>query len=121
MLIWSPSSSDICSPLTEVEPDYSTDNSDDDNEDEDDEERLRVGAMGHEDGNIYEQVSKNWWGEGVKLNPCQDYVSVRQMLKQGKRVNNMIDSNPIIVIESYSYKHQPTWVAVAASVDHPPT
>jgi len=48
--------SDICSPLTEVEPDYSTDNSDDDDKDEDDEEGLRVGAMGHEDGNIYEQV-----------------------------------------------------------------
>ena len=44
-----------------MEPDYSTDNSDDDDEDEedDDEERLRVGAMGHEDGNIYEQVSQN--------------------------------------------------------------
>ena len=42
-----------------MEPDYSTDNSDDDDKDEDDEERLRVGAMEHEDGNIYEQVSKN--------------------------------------------------------------
>jgi hypothetical protein len=46
--------SDICSPLTEVEPDYSTDNSD---EDEDEDEDEKVGAIGHhEDGNIYEQV-----------------------------------------------------------------
>jgi len=45
--------SDICSPLTEVEPDYSTDNSDD----EDDDERVRVGEeVGHDAGNIYEQV-----------------------------------------------------------------
>lgn len=45
--------SDICSPLTEVEPDYSTDNSDDEEEDE----KVGVGAIGHhDDGNIYEQV-----------------------------------------------------------------
>merc|ERR1719430_352326 len=44
--------SDICSPLTEVEPDYSTYNSD-----EDEDEKMRVAAIGHhEDGNIYEQV-----------------------------------------------------------------
>jgi len=48
--------SDICSPLTEVEPDYSTENSDEDDDEEDD-EKMRVGAIGHhEDGNIYEQV-----------------------------------------------------------------
>merc|ERR1719430_9605 len=44
--------SDICSPLTEVEPDYSTYNSDED-EDEDN-EKVGVGAI--ENGNIYEQV-----------------------------------------------------------------
>ena len=48
------SSSDICSPLTEVEPDYSTDNSDEDADKEDDDENVRIGAI--EDGNIYEQV-----------------------------------------------------------------
>jgi len=46
--------SDICSPLTEVEPDYSTYNSDEDEDEEDDEEKVGVGAI--EDGNIYEQV-----------------------------------------------------------------
>ena len=53
--------SDICSPLTEVEPDYSTDNTEhDDNEadDSDDEDGMRGVRDGHEDGgNIYEQVS----------------------------------------------------------------
>merc|ERR1712072_1298179 len=48
---------DICSPLTEVEPDYSTDNSDDDDDDEDDDERVRGSEeVGHDAGNIYEQV-----------------------------------------------------------------
>jgi len=47
--------SDICSPLTEVEPDYSTDNSDEEDE-EADAEKVGVGAIGHDDGNIYEQV-----------------------------------------------------------------
>lgn len=45
--------SDICSPLTEVEPDYSTDNSDDEEEDE---EKVGVGGIGQDEGNIYEQV-----------------------------------------------------------------
>ena len=40
-----------------MEPDYSTDNSDDD--DEDDDERVRVGdEVGHDAGNIYEQVKE---------------------------------------------------------------
>ena len=41
-------------------------------------------------------------------------------VETGKRVNNMFDSNPTIVIESYSCEDQPMWVAVAAPVDHPP-
>ena len=53
--------SDICSPLTEVEPDYSTDNTehdDDEADDSDDEDGMRGVRDGHEDGgNIYEQVS----------------------------------------------------------------
>ena len=54
--------SDICSPLTEVEPDYSTDNTEHDDDDEaddsDNEEGMRAARDGHEDsGNIYEQVS----------------------------------------------------------------
>jgi len=52
--------SDICSPLTEVEPDYSTDNTehdDDEAEDSDNEDGMRGARDGHEDsGNIYEQV-----------------------------------------------------------------
>ena len=56
-----PSSSDICSPLTEVEPDYSTDNSDEDNDEEEEDEKLGVGH--HDDGNIYEQVRKNPFGK----------------------------------------------------------
>jgi len=48
--------SDICSPLTEVEPDYSTENSEDEDEDEEDDEKAGLGAVGHDDGNIYEQV-----------------------------------------------------------------
>ena len=41
-----------------MEPDYSTDNSDDDDEDDDD-ERVRVGGeVGHDAGNIYEQVKE---------------------------------------------------------------
>ena len=40
-----------------MEPDYSTDNSDDD--DDDDDERVRVGGeVGHDAGNIYEQVKE---------------------------------------------------------------
>ena len=54
---YSNSHSDICSPLTEVEPDYSTYNSDEDEDEEDDEEKVGVGAI--EDGNIYEQVRIN--------------------------------------------------------------
>jgi len=46
--------SDICSPLTEVEPDYSTDNSDEDDDEEEEDEKAGVGH--HDDGNIYEQV-----------------------------------------------------------------
>ena len=53
--------SDICSPLTEVEPDYSTDNTehdDDDADDSDNEDGMRGARDGNEDsGNIYEQVS----------------------------------------------------------------
>ena len=53
--------SDICSPLTEVEPDYSTDNTehdDDEADDSDNEDGMRRARDGHEDsGNIYEQVS----------------------------------------------------------------
>jgi len=52
--------SDICSPLTEVEPDYSTDNTehdDDEADDSDNEDGMRGVRDGHEDGgNIYEQV-----------------------------------------------------------------
>ena len=54
--------SDICSPLTEVEPDYSTDNTEHDDDDEaddsDNEEGMRAARDDPEDGgNIYEQVS----------------------------------------------------------------
>ena len=53
--------SDICSPLTEVEPDYSTDNTehdDDEADDSDNEDGMRGVRDGHEDGgNIYEQVN----------------------------------------------------------------
>ena len=51
----------ICSPLTEVEPDYSTDNTehdDDDADDSDNEDGMRGARDCPEDsGNIYEQVS----------------------------------------------------------------
>lgn len=54
--------SDICSPLTEVEPDYSTDNTEHDDDDEaddnDNEDGMKGARYDHEDsGNIYEQVS----------------------------------------------------------------
>ena len=54
--------SDICSPLTEVEPDYSTDNTEHDDDDEaddnDNEDGMKGARNDHEDsGNIYEQVS----------------------------------------------------------------
>ena len=69
---WSPSS-DICSPLTEVEPDYSTDNSDDD----DDDESVRVGGgVGHDAGNIYEQVKevKKKWG-GIHVMSWEGFLN----------------------------------------------
>ena len=54
--------SDICSPLTEVEPDYSTDNTEHDDDDEaddnDNEDGMKGARYDHEDsGNIYEQVN----------------------------------------------------------------
>ena len=47
-----------------MEPDYSTDNSDEDDDEEEEDEKAGVGAIGHhEDGNIYEQVRKNPFGK----------------------------------------------------------
>ena len=42
-----------------MEPDYSTENSEEEDEDEEDDEKAGLGAVGHDDGNIYEQVSNN--------------------------------------------------------------
>ena len=48
-----------------MEPDYSTDNSDDD---DDEDERVRDGGeVGHDAGNIYEQVKEV---KKVRWNPC---------------------------------------------------
>ena len=43
-----------------MEPDYSTENSEDEeDDDEEDDEKVGLGAVGHGDGNIYEQVNNN--------------------------------------------------------------
>ena len=52
-----------------MEPDYSTENSEEEDEDEEDDEKAGLGAVGHGDGNIYEQVDNNPFS-------CKTYASV---------------------------------------------